>query len=197
VNLTARTGPEAWDVLGLSPADGWDAVRPAYRRMIAELHPDRAGAALTSRAARVNRAYAVLSRARRRGGAPSDSHAPAPSRSPGASPPPASSPPAWEGLVDPGEVTVLRLPLSPDSAFVRLLAAGDAIGDIGYTDRSSGVLEVLVAQDGEVCSLLLTLEARGEATDVVVALEAMARVASLPPGPVVHRLLRALDTGRD
>jgi hypothetical protein len=176
---------EAWRELGLSPHAGWDAVRPAYRRMIGELHPDRAGSALTSRAARVNLAYAVLKQARLTDVAPT--------------PPPPNVPvaPVQQqeepiGPIDPGEVSLLRLRMTPEEAFVRLRAAGDAIGDVGYVDRSSGVLEVLVTEGDELCSLLVTVEARGDGTDVVIALEALTRVASLPPGRFVKELLRAV-----
>ena len=58
---------EAWTVLGVEPGDGWDVVRAAYRRRIRAAHPDHHGAAVTEAAARLNEAYAVLSRAKRAG----------------------------------------------------------------------------------------------------------------------------------
>ena len=54
---------EARSLLGVSPTDEWEAVRIAYRRLIRQQHPDRAGPGATVRAAQLNDAYRVLSRA--------------------------------------------------------------------------------------------------------------------------------------
>src|SRR5690606_26370028 len=82
---------EARAVLGVGADDPWPAVRSAYRRRIRAVHPDLNGGAAAA-AARLNEAYAVLSRARRAGGrgAPPPGPTPAaPDPAPPAPPPPA------------------------------------------------------------------------------------------------------------
>lgn len=189
-------------MLGLRASDGWDAVRPAYRRLIRELHPDRAGTASTRRAARINEAYAVLIRAKRaeatdpeRGQAAGAGASPGPRQQ---SPPRSSRPvdervdePVSTGTqVDGSEILFLDMPL--EEALGRLLAAGDTIGGISYVDRSCAIFEVIVRHDGETCSLLVTLQGRGRGTEALFVLEALERVASPSPTPVVRKLVSAL-----
>lgn len=198
---------EAWRVLGLGTGDGWEAVRPAYRRLIARVHPDRAGHGTTAEAARINEAYAVLTRARR-SGRTSPAGAGAAPRGPAPPPPAPSTPPAptarppsgspdhsytYDYDEDDQEVEVLFVELSVDEVFYRLLAAGAAVGDIGYVDRSSDVFEILVNHHGETCSLLVALEPRPDGTEVYIVLESLERAASLRPTPIVDRLLAHME----
>lgn len=189
---------EARSVLGLKPGDGWEAVRPAYRRLIQEMHPDRAGPTSTHRAARVNEAYMVLVRAKRAQASPTTRPGRAPSPQPArpTAKPTGSAPPPRHTAgtqVDGAYTLLLEVPFQ--EAFARLLAASDSIGDVSYVDRSSGIFEVVVQHQGEACSLLVTLvppstPVRG--TEVIFVLEALSRVASPSPAPVVRNLLSSL-----
>ncbi|HEX6421418.1 MAG TPA: J domain-containing protein [Acidimicrobiales bacterium] len=177
---------EARAVLGVAETDAWEVVRLAYRRRIRAAHPDTLGVATSPAAVRINEAYAVLSRAKRAGllGA----GGPAAGAPPPASPPPA--PPAVGVEVVGGDTLLLAAP--PDEAFALLLEAGHRVGNVSYVDRSCAIFEVVVRQDGETCSLVVTLQGRAHGTEAFVTLEALERPASLPPGRVVARLAAAL-----
>ncbi len=178
---------EARSVLGVAETDGWEAVRTSYRRRIRVAHPDtQADGATTAAAARLNEAYAVLSRAKRAGRL----HAPVPGGPPPAPPPPPPAPPTVGVALVGGDTLLLAAP--PDEAFVLLLEAGHRVGEVSYVDRSCSIFEVVVRQDGETCSLLVTTQGRAHGTEAFLTLEAMERPASLDPSRVVLRMLRAL-----
>jgi hypothetical protein len=187
---------EARAVLGIVDGAGWDDVRAAYRRLIRAAHPDLARG--TSRqAARLNEAYAVLSHAKRsdavvtpsgrrpggrtRGGAP-------PPPSP---PPPPPPPPPAVGFTIVGHDTML-LAAPPGEAFALLLDAGHRVGAVSYVDRSCGIFDVVVREDDEARSLLVTLEPRAHGTEAVFALESLERAASLSPARLIHQVAAAL-----
>lgn len=174
---------EARSVLGVAPTDGWDVVRAAYRQRIRAAHPDTHGVGSTPLAARLNEAYAVLSRAKRAGAL----HAPV--GGPPAPPPPPDPPPVGLALV--GSDTIL-LAVPPNEAFALLLEAGHQVGEVSYVDRSCAIFEVVVRQDGETCSLLVTLQGRAHGTEAFLTLEALERPASLAPDRVVRRMVAAL-----
>jgi hypothetical protein len=180
---------EARSVLGVGEADGWEVVRRSYRRRIRAAHPDtqKAGAT-TAAAAMLNEAYAVLSRAKRAGRlhvqVPTAAAAPAYTEHAEAAPP-------VVGVALVGDDTLL-LAAPPDEAFPLLLEAGHRVGEVSYVDRSCSIFEVVVRQDGETCSLLVTTQGRAHGTEAFLTLEAMERPASLDPSRVVRRMLRAL-----
>ncbi|HEX6237880.1 MAG TPA: J domain-containing protein [Acidimicrobiales bacterium] len=174
---------EARAVLGVSRDDGWDEVRSSYRRLIRVAHPDVAVEASPHRAAALNEAYAVLSRARRE-------RAPRPGTAPPPPPPPRPAPPT-SGAQVVGEDTLL-LAAPPEEAFGALLDAGHHLGAISYVDRSCAILEVIVRLDGEACSLLVTLQRRGHGTEALLSVESLSRVASHSPAPMARALLHAL-----
>jgi glyoxylase-like metal-dependent hydrolase (beta-lactamase superfamily II) len=182
---------EARTVLEVADGDGWDAVRASYRRLIRAAHPDRAGGT-TRAAARLNEAYAVLSRARRGGSRVGTATGPAGTarrpRPPGPPPPP---PPPRVGTAVVGDDTLL-LAAAPPEGFALLLEAGHRIGSVSYVDRSCGIFEVVVHHAGETCSLLVTLQGRGHGTEAVFALESLERAASLSPEPYARRLAEML-----
>jgi hypothetical protein len=177
---------EARTVLGVTESDGWDVVRLAYRRRIRAAHPDTHGAGATPTAVRLNEAYAVLSRAKRAGAPP----APPPNR-PAPAPAPSPPPPPAVGVTVVGNDTVL-LAAPPDEAFALLLEAGHRVGNVSYVDRSCAIFEVVVHQDGETCSLVVTLQGRAHGTEAFLTLEAMERAATLPPDRIVERVVAAL-----
>jgi hypothetical protein len=176
---------EARAVLGVSAGDGWDVVRLAYRSRIRAAHPDVHGVGTTPVAARLNEAYAVLSRARRAGATP-----PTATPTPPAPAPPPPAPPRVGVRVVGGDTLLLAAP--PDEAFALLLEAGHRVGNVSYVDRSCAIFEVVVRQDGETCSLVVTLQGRAHGTEALLTLEAMERAASLPPDRIVARVLAAL-----
>ena len=174
---------EARSVLGVTEADGWDVVRRAYRGRIRAAHPDTHGVGATPTAVRLNEAYAVLSRAKRTGVLPTR---PAPRPAP---PRPPAPPPVGVAVV--GSDTVL-LAAPPDEAFALLLEAGHRVGNVSYVDRSCAIFEVVVRQDDETCSLVVTLQGRAHGTEAFLTLEAMERAATLPPDRIVERIVAAL-----
>ncbi|MGH9110787.1 MAG: J domain-containing protein [Acidimicrobiales bacterium] len=174
---------EARAVLGIVDGAGWDDVRAAYRRLIRAAHPDIAGGT-SRRAARLNEAYAVLSRAKRSGAMVLPGGAPSP-------PPPPPPPPPAVGFTIVGDDTLL-LAAAPGEAFALLLDAGHRVGSVSYVDRSCGIFEVVVREDGEARSLLVTLEPRAHGTEAVFALESLERAASLPPERLIHQVAAAL-----
>jgi hypothetical protein len=185
--MPAMDEHEARVVLGVAEGDGWDAVRAAYRLRIRSSHPDTAGAGATATAARLNEAYAVLSRARRAGRATISAARPGATTTP---PPPPPPPPAVGVAVVGGDTMLLAAP--PPLAFALLLEAGHRIGSVSYVDRSCAIFEVVVRQDGETCSLVVTVQPREHGTEALCTLEAMERPATLDPDRAVRRLLDAL-----
>jgi hypothetical protein len=183
---------EARSVLGVTASDGWDVVRAAYRRRIRAAHPDTHGAGSTPAATRLNQAYAVLSRAKRGGRLHAPVGAPAGPPAPPPPPPPPAPPPVGLAVVG-GDTLLLAAP--PDEAFALLLEAGHRVGEVSYVDRSCAIFEVVVRQDGETCSLLVTLQGRAHGTEAFLTLEALERPASLPPDRVVARMVDALRSG--
>ena len=191
---------EAAAELGVADGDGWDAVRAAYRRLIREAHPDvtgdRSGTATARRAARLNEAYAVLSRAKRAGtlGAPRSPSSGANGgrgAAPSPPPPPPPPPPPAVGVQLVGADTLL-LAAPPDVAFALLVEAAHRVGSLSYVDRSCGIFEVIVRLDGETGSLLVMLEGRGHGTEAVFSLESLERAATYVPEPVVREMIAAL-----
>lgn len=180
--------PEARAVLGVAPGDDWPAVRAAYRRAIRATHPDTRGSAGTATAVRVNEAYARLRRARDDGSLHTAAAAPPPS--PPSHPPPPPPPPPVGLSVEGYDTLLLAAP--PDEAFAILLDAAHRVGNVSYVDRSCAIFEAVVRQDGETCSLVVTLQGRAHGTEAFLTLEAMERAASLPTDRVLGRMVDAL-----
>lgn len=177
---------EARAVLGVLATDEWSAVRLAYRKLIRELHPDRAGPRATDRAAEVNEAYAVLNRALHGSGA----RLPEP-------PPPPPRPTATTGRrmtaeIEEGQRLLIGAP--PEEAFTRLLEAGHVVGHVSYVDRSCAIFEVVVQHEGEACSLVVSLQPHADGTEALCTLESIERVYKPSPEPVVRQLVEALHT---
>lgn len=182
---------EARAVLGVAESDGWEVVRVAYRRRIRAAHPDTLGVATNPAAVRLNEAYAVLSRAKQAGtldaGAAGARGAPRP---PAPAPPPPPAPPPVGVTVVGSDTLLLAVP--PDEAFALLVEAGHRVGNVSYVDRSCAIFEVVVRQDGETCSLVVTLQGRAHGTEAFLTLEALERAATLAPDRVVARMAAAL-----
>lgn len=195
---------EARRVLSVDANDDWPVVKAAYRRLIADAHPDRAGEGATHRAARLNAAYRELGRANREGrlGAQPSRvpHRPnAASEAPGDATESAArrrrraTARAGDGPPDLGilgaDTLVLRTP--PAETFQRVLVAVDALGEISYLDRSAALVEAVVTlTDGTPASLVLSLQWRAhDATcEVFATLEALDRAEHLDVSGVVEQL---------
>jgi hypothetical protein len=173
---------EARSLLGVGPTDEWDAIRGAYRRLIRQQHPDRAGPGATIRAAQLNDAYRVLSRAlqvqtldgtrpRRRLAEPMR--------------------PRFDAHIDGADTLVVEAP--PEQAFTQLLEAGHVVGSVSYVDRSCAIFEVVVKHEGEACSFVVSLEGDSK-TEAYCTLESMERSQRLSPTPIVRQLAAALRT---
>jgi curved DNA-binding protein CbpA len=194
---------EARAILEVADGDGWDEVRASYRRLIRKAHPDvtgdRAGTATARRAARLNEAYAVLSRAKRAGTLGRAGPAPGgpAGRGNGAdtagrtAEPPAGPPPPTVGVRVAAPDTLL-LAAPPPVAFPLLIDAAHRVGSISYVDRSCGIFEVIVQRGRETCSLLVMLQGLAHGTEATFALESLERVASHSPEPVVRQMVAAL-----
>ena len=178
-------------MLGVGDGDGWDVVRLAYRAASAA-HPRRARRGATSVAARLNEAYAVLSRAKR----------PAwrPRRLPGAPhrPPPAPPGPAARACAVGGDTLPVAAP--PDEAFALLLEAATAPAT-SATSTGPAPSSRWWCQDDETCLLVVTLQGRAYGTEGVspashgAAGEPAARPRRRPSGGLRIRPERP-ETGR-
>lgn len=192
------TPAEAARILGVSRTASAEEVRIAYRSQIRTHHPDRAGAASAGRAASIVEAYRVLSEA---GPAAVDEPTPrSPRRDPGGPVPPRT---AADGLafgappVGRVDADTLALGAPADESFRWLLDAAHDVGEITYVDRSMPIMEVLCRFEGEpATSLLLTLQGRGERTEVFCTVESIEARPAPPTSAVVDLLELALHRRR-
>jgi hypothetical protein len=181
---------EARRLLDVAEGASWDDIRHAYRRSIADAHPDRRGGD-HALAIALNEAYAVLRLAHTSNRL--DPAPPAPTRAPD---PASGTQGPTARLPGPPEVLdgdTVRLLVPPDEAFARVLDACHHIGDVTYVDRSCSIMETLVRVEGEgVCSLLITLQGRADSTEAFCTLEAIEHVGTPPVRPVVEGLVEAI-----
>lgn len=192
------TPAEAARILGVDPDARGEEVRAAYRRQIRAHHPDRAGTASSARAASITEAYRVLRSAPERPTTAATAPTGGPRR-------PRPSPPPRTVARDPGAPPVHRLDgdalllLAPaDEAFRWLLEAAHDVGEVTYLDRSMPIAEVLCQFEGEpATSLVLTLQGRGEGTEVFCTVESIEARPAPPVAAVVDLLELALHRRRD
>lgn len=194
------TPAEAARILGVAPDAPADEVRSAYRTQIRTHHPDRAGERSAARAAAIIEAYRLLSDPE----AVAAAAAAEASRSTPPPPAPTSVPPRHEATplgpappVRRVDADTLQLGAPPDETFRWLLDAAHDIGEITYVDRSMPIMEVLCRFEGEpATSLLLTLQGRGEATEVFCTVESIEARPAPPTSAVVDLLELALHRRR-
>ena len=91
------------------------------------------------------------------------------------------------------------LVLAPaDETFRWLLDAAHDVGEVTYVDRSMPIAEVLCTFEGEpATSLVLTLQGRGEGTEVFCTVESIEARPAPPVAAVVDLLELALHRRRD
>jgi len=160
-----------------------EEVRAAFRSLIRERHPDRAGAGATVDTRRLLEARRVLSTEPRT--------ATAGTRSP---PPPAPRPagPPPDARAH-GDTLVVR-DADPATVMAQLIAAGHELGDVTYLDRSAGLLEVLLmvsdARDDRpaAVSMVLSLQGRADRVEVFGTVE---RLDGHPP-PAIAPLVAVI-----
>jgi len=182
----------ALELLGLGPDAGPGDVRRAYRRLVVEAHPDVSDAEdATVRTIALTEAYALL----RHGppapagstgfadASPSGSAAARPT-DPGAT---WDGPPVAVSLVD-DDTLAVNAPA--ETTLLLLIEAAHELGEVIYLDPSSGLIEVLVEfVEAPTCSLLLTLQGRGNGTtEVFCTVETLTGDAP-PPVEAVVRLV--------
>lgn len=166
---------EAAGLLGVDVDAPPDQVRSAFRRLIRERHPDRAGERSTGHSALLIEAHRTL-----RSPAPRAPSAPPPA---GPRPRPAAGPPV-DARVE-GDALLVRA--DPATVVARLVDAGHALGEVTYLDRSAGLLEVLLlVQEPDddrpaACSLVASLQGRLDAVEVFCTVE---RLDGHPPPPI-------------
>ena len=175
------TYAEALGVLGLTPGAAWIEVRAAYRGLIREHHPDRAGVAATDRAAEITEAYSVLE-------ATWDDPPPAPA--PTAPETPAAPPaPEWSGATVEVLGDTIAFDTAPDEAFLLLLDAAHDIGEVSFLDPSIGLVEAVVKFAGTpACSLVITLQGRHDHVEAFCTLESLEGAAA----PSLHAVVEVL-----
>lgn len=157
---------EARARLGVEPGTPWGEVRAAYRRLIRTHHPDVGGSRPDAgeRTAAITEAYAVL-RAARAAGAGAEP------------PPPEPVPDPLDYRVVDGGTLALAVPAA--EAFFALLEVAHDVGEVTYVDPDVGLLETIVQlEGGPVCSLVVTLQGRGDGTT-----EAFCTLEPLGKGP--------------
>jgi molecular chaperone DnaJ len=170
------TVDEARRVLGVSPSATRHEVRSAYRRLVRAHHPDIAGPAGTGRAVRVIEAYGILTGAQ-------PPRTPRPTSSPAR--PPAPPPPSTAAT----DADTVPLADATVGVFEQLCEAADVLGDVSYVDASCGILETIVHwPTWPPCSLLITLQQRGDETLAQCTLESLTG----PPGPPIEQVVREL-----
>lgn len=189
------TPAEAARILGIGAGASPDEIRIAYRSQIRTHHPDRAGERSSGRAAAITEAYRVLVE---RGPAPAEEpETRAPSSGP--VPPRSTTEDLAFGAPPVGRVDedTLALGAPPDESFRWLLDAAHDVGEITYVDRSMPIMEVLCRFEGEpATSLLLTLQGRGERTEVFCTVESIEARPAPPTSAVVDLLELALHRRR-
>ncbi len=169
-------------LLGLGDDAGPDELRTAYRRLLATVHPDVSDAAdATARTVALTEAYALL-----RHGPPAATAPPAPT-----APRPAAARVEVVHLDD--DTVAVHAPA--DTTLLLLVEAAHELGDVVYLDPGAGLLEVLVEfVEAPTCSLLLTLQGRGDGTtEVWCTVEALTGEEAPPVEAVAHLVARTLS----
>jgi hypothetical protein len=175
---------EARAVLGVGVGAEWEEVRTAYRRLLRRHHPDVAldsGAGVTT--ARIVAAFGLLRSARRAPAAPGPEGGSANNERRAAQAP----------ALGEDDTVVLHAP--PDEAFLALLDAVQEVGEATYVDADVGLLETIVGSGPGACSLVVSLQGRGNGTtEAFVTLEPLGQGPPPPLAPLVAELARLAAT---
>lgn len=195
-----RVGPvdraEAAELLRVSIDAQPEAIRDAYRGRIRTEHPDVAGTQATARAARLNEAYDLLRQPLVDRPRASVTSRPA-TFHPAADPEPHRAAIATDVIKLIDDDTV-GFTFPADEVFPLLVDVADDIGEISYVDANCGILETIVAFEGEpVCSVLLSLQGRSDQVEAFCTIEALDGSAAPPTSAVVDLLLRRLRSRLD
>lgn len=176
-------------MLGVKAGASARELRTAYRRLVRRHHPDVAGPEGTHRAVRVIEAYGVLTGAQAPRAARPASSSPRNAAGTTRTAPPPPPPPAAPHGDDTVPDDTVPLAAPTVEVFEQLCEAADVLGDVSYVDASCGILETIVHWDGwPHCSLLITLQQRGNDTLAQCTLESL----TSNPGPPIEHVVREL-----
>lgn len=175
---------DAAHVLGVGVDASAATVRDAFRALIRQHHPDRAGAAGGEVSARLIEAHRVL-----RDQEPLVSD-----------PTPPTTPAAPATPVDArAEGDALFVRADPETVMAGLVEAAHHLGEVTYLDRGAGLIEVLVLVQGEgddrpaACSLVASLQGRLDSVEVFCTVERLDGHLAPPVAPLVAALADALQ----
>jgi hypothetical protein len=159
---------EARTVLGLGPDATLADARAAYRRLVRTHHPDVAGVGGARTTAAVIDAWRVLQEV--------------------------VDAPAEASVAPVADNDTITLDVPADEAFLVLLEASHRIGDVTHVAPGDGLLEALIAfDDGRTCSLVISLQGRGNGTtEAFCTLQALDAGPNPPVGLVVDALVEEL-----
>ena len=95
------------------------------------------------------------------------------------------------GEEEPGGGDTVVLPAPADEAFLALLEAAQDVGEATYVDADVGLLETIVGSGPGACSLVVSLQGRGNGTtEAFVTLEPLGQGPPPPLAPLVAELAR-------
>lgn len=180
---------EAAGLLGVDVDASPQEARAAFRTLIRDHHPDRAGPDATDASARLIEAHRVL---RTAGPDPAARAEPAGPAGPVAPAGPVDARVAGDSLLVDAEPAVVM---------ARLVEAGHALGEVTYLDRATGIVEVLLQlpdPDDErlvAVSLVASLQGRLDAVEVFCTVERLDGHPSPPIGPIVSALAAEVRLG--
>lgn len=189
---------EALELLGITAAQASDrtALRSAYRARMRIVHPDRNpspdAAAL---AGRISAAYRVLTTEPATGPGPRTGDPRPPRGRPRPATGDAGRPPPRRVTARVVDADTVAIDGSRQEAFAAVLEASHRLGDIGYLDPTSGMVEVVVEfTDAPTSSLVMTLQGRSSGSvEVFCTLEPLSGGESPPLEAVTRLLARTLS----
>lgn len=184
---------QAAGILGVRGDAPWVEVRRAYLDRIGTHHPDRAGSASGSHAARINEAYRVLVRARR-GATGATAATPGPPTAPRRAAVHAdadwSATTAGAPAVTRLDDDTLALAAPAEETFRWLADAAHDVGEVTYVDRSVPIMEVLCRFVGEpATSLVITLQGCSDGTEAFCTAQSI----EARPGPETAAVVDLLE----
>lgn len=167
-------------LLGVAPDADPGTVRRAFRARVRHRHPDRVGTDPRAHddTTELIAAYDLLRRPVQAESGPSDRPAPSPDPTPGMS-----------MLAD----GTLVLDASVEEAFLALVEAGHAVGDMTHVDPEAGLFEILVTLGDRPCSVVVSLQGRMDSVEAWCTLDVLDGGPRPSVSPVVDALAEALS----
>lgn len=178
---------EALKWLKLSEAEAADTatLRRAYRNRVREVHPDlNSREDATELTLSITRAYQLLL------DQPVIEESAAAEGHPGLE----RYPSLALQVVDESSILVFA---DRETTFSAVLSASQALGEVGYLDRSAWLVELIVEfVEAPTSSVVMTLQGRSAGTEVFCTVEPLSGGSSPPIAPVTDLLARTLSEVR-